>query len=262
MLIAYFLSNLYQLALQSDISVEQLRIMNKGGLDRRDTVKVGENLLLPTSSPRFPAQKKGELITSNLLELDMGNAPVSQTETNAMKMAGTLKSVGSQDWNTVTGDQRNNQAKAQVVAPVQLEAQDFLGKFGKVLAGIAVDDEGSLKNSDASHFPPWYNDYFFAFSQVGIHGQNSRTIGNVDSGVRGNWMLGVNSFMDHGLSRNHTQGGGASCGWITRSWRPTTTTPSLAGKTLTTIWNDRQKSLTSAHRAICPPTRNWGTGSV
>ncbi|WP_145525966.1 inverse autotransporter beta domain-containing protein [Yersinia rohdei] len=212
-------SSLYQLALQSGISVAQLRTINKGSLDRRDTLNAGESLLLPASSPLFPAQNKDDLIVSNLPELGMGNTPLTPSDTGAMKVAGTLKNVGSQDWNTLTGDQvknqagnwAKNQAKAQVVAPLQQGAQDFLGKFGKAQVGIAVDDKGSLKNSTAALFTPWYeNDDLIAFSQVGIHRQDDRTIGNLGVGVRldrGNWMWGLNSFIDQDLSRNHTRGG-------------------------------------------------------
>lgn len=214
-------SSLYQLALQSGISVTELRAMNKGGLDRRDGLKAGESLMLPASSPLFPVGSQEGLIDSNLPELGMGNAPVPKGGPGAgeMKAAGSAQFVGSQDWNNMSGDQAKSQAeswakgqaKAQVVAPVQKGAQEFLGQFGKAQVSIAVDDKGSLKNSSGSVLTPWYDvDKMVAFSQVGIHGQDGRTIGNVGAGVRvehGDWMSGYNAFIDQDIGRNHTRGG-------------------------------------------------------
>lgn len=130
-------SSLYQLALQSGISVVELRKLNKGSLDRRDRLNTGESLLLPINSPLFPAEDTSGVIASDLPELGMGNAPLPKDGVSAaeMKTAGAAQFVGAQNWNTMTGEQvksqaegwAKNQAKNQVVAPVQREAQDFLG---------------------------------------------------------------------------------------------------------------------------------------
>ncbi|MFC0226934.1 inverse autotransporter beta domain-containing protein [Serratia aquatilis] len=214
-------SSLYQLALQSGISVVELRKLNKGSLDRRDRLNTGESLLLPINSPLFPAEDTSGVIASDLPELGMGNAPLPKDGVSAaeMKTAGAAQFVGAQNWNTMTGEQvksqaegwAKNQAKNQVVAPVQREAQDFLGQFGKAQINIAVDDRGSLKGSGGSLFSPWYEtDNVLAFSQVGIHGQDGRTIGNAGGGVRfeqGDWMWGYNAFIDQDISRSHTRGG-------------------------------------------------------
>ncbi|OKP23811.1 inverse autotransporter beta domain-containing protein [Serratia fonticola] len=214
-------SSLYQLALQSGVSVSELRKLNKGSLDRRDTVKKGESLMLPASSPLFPTEDTRGVIASDLPELGMGNAPLPKEAANAteVKTAGTAQFVAGQDWNNMTSDQVKNQAeswaknkaKSQVVAPVQKEVQDFLGKFGKAQVNIAVDDKGSLKGSGGSLFSPWYEtDSLVAFTQVGIHGQDDRLIGNVGAGVRhdqGDWLLGYNVFIDQDISRSHTRGG-------------------------------------------------------
>lgn len=214
-------SSLYQLALQSGVTVAELRAMNKGGLDRRDTLKVGESLLLPASSPLFPVESKDGLIDSNLPELGMGNAPIPKGGPDALgvKAASTAQTLASQNWNTLTSDQVKNQAenwakgqaKSQIVSPVQKEAEEFLGKFGKAQVNISVDDKGSLKNSTASLFTPWYEtDDAVVFSQMGIHGQDGRTIGNLGAGVRverTDWLWGVNAFLDQDVSRNHTRGG-------------------------------------------------------
>ncbi|WP_273543605.1 inverse autotransporter beta domain-containing protein [Serratia fonticola] len=132
-------------------------------------------------------------LDSNLPELGMGNEPVAKNDTTPMKMAGTAQTIGAQNWNSMTGDQVKNQAegwaknqvKSQMIDPLQQQAQELLGKFGKAQVGIAVDDKGDFSKSTASLFTPWYeNDAMVAFSQAGIHDQDSRTIGNFGAGLR------------------------------------------------------------------------------
>ncbi|PHI32234.1 inverse autotransporter beta domain-containing protein [Budvicia aquatica] len=220
-------SSLYQLALQSGVTVAQLRALNNGGVDRRELMKAGESLLLPATSPLLPVVDNAGLYVNNLPELGMGNAPLPKADKDGkmpasameMKAAGTAQAVGGQDWSNMTGDQAQNQAeswaknkaKAEILNPVQQQAQDFLGKFGKAQVSITVDDDGSLKNSAGSLLTPWYDtDSTLLFSQVGIHGQDGRTIGNLGVGVRideGHWMWGGNTFLDQDISRNHTRGG-------------------------------------------------------
>ncbi|PHI31535.1 inverse autotransporter beta domain-containing protein [Budvicia aquatica] len=220
-------SSLYQLALQSGMTVAELRALNKGGIDRRESMKAGESLLLPATSPLLPVVDNTGLYVNNLPEMGMGNDPLPKADKDGrmpasameMKAAGMAQSVGSQDWNNMTGDQAQtqveswakNKAKAEVLNPVQQQAQDFLGKFGKAQVNITVDDEGSLKGSSGSLLTPWYDtDSMVIFSQVGIHGQDGRTIGNLGVGVRfdeGDWMWGGNTFLDQDISRNHTRGG-------------------------------------------------------
>ncbi|CFR27755.1 inverse autotransporter beta domain-containing protein [Yersinia frederiksenii] len=207
-------TSLYQLALQSGLQMAELRHINHGSLDRRDTLEAGESLLLPASSPLFPTEPPtGGVLVSDLPELGMGNDALPPSEAGAMKVAGTLQSVGAQDWNGMTQSQVKNQAgswaKSQVMTPLQQQAQDLLGKFGQAQVSIAVDDHGDFSKSTFSLFTPWYeNDAIVAFSQVGIHDQDNRTIGNFGAGLRwdrGTWLLGYNTFLDQDFSRNHSR---------------------------------------------------------
>lgn len=209
-------TSLYQLALQSGLHVSELRRLNHGSLDKRDTLNAGESLQLPADSPLFPVVVSTPL-DSNLPELGMGNEPVPKSDTVPMKMARTAQTVGAQNWNSMTGDQVKNQAegwaknqvKSQMIDPLQQQAQELLGKFGKAQVGISVDDKGDFSKSTASLFSPWYeNDAMVAFSQAGIHDQDSRTIGNFGAGLRwdrGTWMMGYNAFLDQDFSRNHSR---------------------------------------------------------
>ncbi|MDA5483539.1 inverse autotransporter beta domain-containing protein, partial [Yersinia intermedia] len=177
-------TSLYQIALQSGLHVNELRKLNKGSLNKRDTLEPGESLLLPASSPLFPVDPlAGKVIASDLPELGMGNDPVplNGAGAGAQKTASVAQAVGAQDWNNMTSDQMKNQAeswaknkaKAQVVDPLRQQAQELLGKFGKAQVNLAVDDKGSLSKSAFSLFTPWYeNDSMVAFSQAGIHDQD------------------------------------------------------------------------------------------
>ncbi|WP_431225939.1 hypothetical protein ACQ86O_27300 (plasmid) [Serratia sp. L9] len=154
-------TSLYQFALQSGLQVAELRRLNNGSLHRRDTLKAGESLLLPADSPLFPMVASNALV-SNLPELGMGNEPLPETDATAMKVAGAAQTVGAQDWNSMTGEQvknqaegwAKNQAKGQLIDPLQQQAQGLLGKFGKAQVGIAVDDRGISARVPFPFLPP------------------------------------------------------------------------------------------------------------
>ncbi|CNI17449.1 inverse autotransporter beta domain-containing protein [Yersinia intermedia] len=211
-------TSLYQIALQSGLDLRTLRKLNNGSLDKRDELNAGESLLLPANSPLFPLDPlAGKAIASNLPELGMGNDPVPLVSSGEQKTAAAAHAVGAQNWNNMTSDQMKNQAeswakgqaKAQVVDPLRQQAQELLGKFGKAQVNLAVDDNGSLSKSAFSLFSPWYeNDAMVAFSQVGVHRQDNRMIGNLGAGVRfdqGDWLFGANTFLDQDISRNHSR---------------------------------------------------------
>jgi adhesin/invasin len=209
-------SSLYQLALQSGIQVNELRRLNKGSLDRRDTLNAGESLLLPADSPLFPVVANNAL-ASNLPELGMGNEPLPSNNLTTMNVAGAAQNIGTQNWNSMTGNQvkkqaegwARNQVQGQLINPLQQQAQGLLGKFGKAQVGIAIDDRGDFSKSTVSLFTPWYeNDAMVVFSQAGIHDQEGRTIGNFGGGLRwdkGTWLVGYNTFLDQDFSRNHSR---------------------------------------------------------
>ncbi|MDA5483444.1 LysM domain-containing protein, partial [Yersinia intermedia] len=126
-------TSLYQIALQSGLNLRELRQLNKGSLDSRDTLNAGESLLLPINSPLFPVDPlAGKVIASDLPELGMGNDPVplNGAGAGAQKTASVAQAVGAQDWNNMTSDQMKNQAeswaknkaKAQVVDPLRQQA--------------------------------------------------------------------------------------------------------------------------------------------
>ncbi|WP_449543956.1 inverse autotransporter beta domain-containing protein [Lelliottia nimipressuralis] len=203
--------SLHSLALQSGLQLAELRRLNNGTLDRRETLKAGESLLLPADSPLFPVS------ASPLPNLGMSEAPAPTGERVPNHMAGSAHTLGTYDWNNLNSDQVKSQAenwvknkvKGHVVSPVQQQAQTLLGKFGKAQVGIAVDDRGDFKKSKVSLFTPWFEtDAMTPFTQAGVHDQDSRTIGNFGVGIRlnqGKWMQGYNAFLDHDFSRSHNR---------------------------------------------------------
>lgn len=166
-----------------------------------------------------------ENLIKNLPELGGGgnqkvlenNAHITSDNLEAKK-AGIAQSIGRHDWNNITSEQIKsqtegwvkNKAKAELLNPVQQQAKDFLGNFGKAQVSIAIDERGSIKGSSGSLLTPWYDtENTLIFSQAGVRGQDERTIGNVGIGARffqDDWMWGGNTFIDRDISRSHTRG--------------------------------------------------------
>lgn len=226
-------TSLYQLALQSGINLDELRRLNKGSLDRRDTLKAGETLLLPASSPLFPRDSKekgneqGDPRWESLPELGNGNEPLSTVDKSEQQAAKVAQRIGAQDWNNLSGTQLQSQAenwakseaKSRVLTPAQQQAQDLLGKFGKAQVNLSVDDKGDLSRSSASLLTPLHDgEDNLLFSQLGVHDQDGRTIGNFGVGqrwdvVEDSWLLGYNAFFDHDFSRHHSRLGLGAEAW-------------------------------------------------
>ncbi|EOZ9299954.1 murein transglycosylase [Enterobacter bugandensis] len=153
-------------------------------------------------------------VLPDLGEEQSTSAKVEITDSSAAAMAQRL---GTQDWNQLTSERMKSQtenwvkdqARTRVLTPLQQQAQDLLGEFGKAQVSIAVDGKGDFSKSAFSLFTPWYEDEeWIAFSQAGIHDQDGRSIMNLGAGVRqdrGKWLHGYNVFLDRDLSRGHNR---------------------------------------------------------
>lgn len=154
---------------------------------------------------------------SGLPELSQQNGHTPGDDTGAQTAASAVRSMGSLDWNNMTGDRAKNQTESwlrgemtnRLVDPLQQRAQELLGKFGNAQINIAVDDRGDFSKSSFSLFTPWVEtDSMVTFTQLGLHDQDSRTIGNFGAGIRwdqGEWLFGYNTFLDQDFSRNHSR---------------------------------------------------------
>ena len=173
--------SLYQIALLSSISVPELREMNAGRYDKKDTVEVGERLVLPENSPILPALKKSDSNTNNQdkyanlpkLGSDDNYDPKADKDALATQVASTLQTLATQDWKQITSSENGgisghvknkakdyaedyvrSSVKNQVVDPLKGAAQDFLGQFGTAQLQFDISDTGSFNNINAKLFSP------------------------------------------------------------------------------------------------------------
>lgn len=231
--------SLYQIALLSSISVPELREMNAGRYDKKDTVEVGERLVLPENSPILPALKKSDSNTNNqdkyanLPKLGSNDNynPKADKDALATQVASTLQTLATQDWKQITSSENGgisghvknkakdyaedyvrSSVKNQVVEPLKGAAQDFLGQFGTAQLQFDISDKGSFNNINAKLFSPWYDtEDTLIFTQLSFQEyEHNRRIGNFGIGQRWDvadktWLLGYNVFLDHDFQRSHNR---------------------------------------------------------
>ena len=231
--------SLYQIALLSSISVPELREMNAGRYDKKDTVEVGERLVLPENSPILPALKKSDSNTNNqdkyanLPKLGSNDNydPKADKDALATQVASTLQTLATQDWKQITSSENGgisghvknkakdyaedyvrSSVKNQVVDPLKGAAQDFLGQFGTAQLQFDISDKGSFNNINAKLFSPWYDtEDTLIFTQLSFQEyEHNRRIGNFGIGQRWDvadktWLLGYNVFLDHDFQRSHNR---------------------------------------------------------
>ncbi|RKS84731.1 adhesin/invasin [Orbus hercynius] len=225
--------SLYQIALLSNISVSELRDLNKGSYDDTDIVKVGDSINLPADSPLLPAESKKTKENSKYSYLpSLGSSDKASAEKNDnaldTQVASVLQTLGQQDWDHMSSQQLKddlntktqnyaesyvrNQVNNQVIDPIRSAAQDFLGRFGTAQLQFDVSDQAKLNNVNVKLFSPWYDsDSTLIFSQLTYQEyEKDRRIGNFGIGQRWdladkNWLVGYNVFFDHDFSRNHNR---------------------------------------------------------
>ncbi|SET01638.1 inverse autotransporter beta domain-containing protein [Thorsellia anophelis] len=216
-------TSLYQLALQSQITIDDLRALNHGNLDNRTHLKAGEQLLLPANSSLVANIKLNTPEAINLPDLggasgkqvkqkngsevilqaqELGESLVEQTpltpllaETAEERLAKSAVYVIDKGWENFSIDKleqsaeswATSRAKSAVMQPIQQGANELLGKFGKAQSTISIDEKGSLKGSSFSLLSPIFdNNESLIFAQTGVHQQGS---GDEDRLI-GNFGLG------------------------------------------------------------------------
>ncbi|HDZ4012580.1 TPA: intimin-like adhesin FdeC, partial [Escherichia coli] len=107
-------------------------------------------------------------------------------------------------------DATRNFITGMATAKANQEIQEWLGKYGTARVKLNVDKDFSLKDSSLEMLYPIYDTPTnMLFTQGAIHRTDDRTQSNIGFGWRhfsGNdWMAGVNTFIDHDLSRSHTR---------------------------------------------------------
>ncbi|HEI2548383.1 TPA: inverse autotransporter beta domain-containing protein [Escherichia coli] len=107
-------------------------------------------------------------------------------------------------------DATRNFVTGVATAKATQEIQEWLGKYGTARVKLNVDKDFSLKDSSLEMLYPIYDTPSdMLFTQGAIHRTDDRTQSNIGFGWRhfsGNdWMAGLNTFIDHDLSRSHTR---------------------------------------------------------
>ena len=133
------------------------------------------------------------------------------TDNNAEKnIASVAANAGKFLSNQPDSDATRNFVTGMATAKATQEIQEWLGKYGTARVKLNADKDFSLKDSSLEMLYPIYDTPTnMLFTQGAIHRTDDRTQSNIGFGWRhfsGNdWMAGVNTFIDHDLSRSHTR---------------------------------------------------------
>ncbi|EDR7293228.1 hypothetical protein T017_004863 [Salmonella enterica subsp. enterica serovar Pomona] len=137
----------------------------------------------------------------------------------AASLASAASTAGALLQNTHTGDAAASMARGMATGKANQTVQDWLSQFGNARVQLNADSDFSLKNSALDLLHPWYetpDDLFF--SQGSLHRTDSRGQANLGFGWRhwttgtathgplhGDYMTGLNTFLDYDLSRAHAR---------------------------------------------------------
>lgn len=179
------------------ISVAELRKLNQFRTFARgfDNVRQGDEL-------DVPAQVSEKKLTP---------PPGNSSDNLEQQIASTSQQIGSLLAEDMNSEQAANMARGWASSQASGAMTDWLSRFGTARITLGVDEDFSLKNSQFDFLHPWYEtpDNLF-FSQHTLHRTDERTQINNGLGWRHftpTWMLGINFFFDHDLSRYHSRAG-------------------------------------------------------
>lgn len=142
--------------------------------------------------------------------LSMGNTTVTADNNVEKNVASFAANAGTFLSSQPDSDATRNFITGMATAKANQEIQEWLGKYGTARVKLNVDKDFSLKDSSLKMLYPIYDTPTnMLFTQGAIHRTDDRTQSNIGFGWRhfsGNdWMAGVNTFIDHDLSRSHTR---------------------------------------------------------
>ncbi|WP_136159007.1 inverse autotransporter adhesin FdeC [Escherichia coli] len=142
--------------------------------------------------------------------LSMGNSTVTADNNVEKNVASFAANAGTFLSSQPDSDATRNFITGMATAKANQEIQEWLGKYGTARVKLNVDKDFSLKDSSLEMlFPIYDTPTNMLFTQGAIHRTDDRTQSNIGFGWRhfsGNdWMAGVNTFIDHDLSRSHTR---------------------------------------------------------
>lgn len=142
--------------------------------------------------------------------LSMENTTVTANNNVEKNVASLAANAGTFLSSQPDSDATRNFITGMATAKANQEIQEWLGKYGTARVKLNVDKNFSLKDSSLEMLYPIYDTPTnMLFTQGAIHRTDDRTQSNIGFGWRhfseNDWMAGVNTFIDHDLSRSHTR---------------------------------------------------------
>ncbi|HFG4068463.1 TPA: inverse autotransporter beta domain-containing protein [Escherichia coli] len=162
--------------------------------------------LAVTFTPSMTAQAHN----AALPRLSTENTAVATDNNTEKNIASVAANAGKFLSSQPDSDTTRNFVTGMATAKATQEIQEWLGKYGTARVKLNADKDFSLKDSSLEMLYPIYDTPTnMLFTQGAIHRTDDRTQSNIGFGWRhfsGNdWMAGVNTFIDHDLSRSHTR---------------------------------------------------------
>lgn len=184
-----------------NISVQELKKLNQFRVFSRgfEHLRAGDELDVPLSPlPTVQWTKKDEAGNDNI-------------NSSAQKAASLASQFGTFLSNNPTGKDAASLATSTITGKTNSGIQQWLSQFGTARVDIDIDDKFSLENSQLDLLVPiWESKDRLLFSQGSIHRTEGRTQSNFGLGFRhftNGSMIGINTFLDYDLSRDHSRGG-------------------------------------------------------
>jgi len=175
-----------------------------------DTLKAGDFILVP--GPVVSAGND-KLSSAQLKEQDKLTSAVAQEVLGVAQIFGADQKKGSDPTGML-----GQRAVGGLTGAASREIENFLGANGTAKVGIQASVNSGKVGYSLDYLQPLYErDIDIVFAQIGARTFGERNLANVGLGYRRQvdeqWVLGVNSFLDQDMSRNHTRGGIGGEAW-------------------------------------------------
>lgn len=190
----------YNIPLSALRQLNQLRTFSHGF----DHLQPGDELDVPYAqllTITWDKQHSSAADASGMLNDDVEN----------QKLAGMASQAGAFLSQSPNGDAAASMARGMASGAASSEIQQWLSRFGTARVQLDTNKHFSLKNSQFDLLAPLYEQKdSLVFTQASLHRTDDRTQSNLGMGYRwftDTWMLGGNTFLDYGLSRDHARMG-------------------------------------------------------
>jgi len=192
-------------ASRAEMTVQALKKLNQFRVFSKpfEQLAAGDEMDIPVASVR----KAGASATVTEQE----NNDITQWMVgNATGLASSLKHQSAEQYAL-------SQARSQAGTAGSSAVQQWLSQFGTARVQLGVDNHFALSESAGDVLLPLYdNQQSMLFTQLGGRHKDQRTTLNAGIGVRvfhGNWMYGVNTFLDNDITGHNRRVGIGGEAW-------------------------------------------------